>query len=257
MTYGFDKDYWESHWQQVGGRGAVAANPCLARETSGLVPGTALDAGCGEGAEALWLAGAGWHVTAADISAEVLARAAEAAGGSAAAERVHWVEADLSTWQPEDRFDLVTTHYAHPAMPQLAFYARTRRVGRPRRHAAGRRPPAHADHDHGHDHGPDHGQQPPAEASVTAASITRGPRPRPVGRPHRRRGRPHGPAARRRAGRAARRRRARHPPGLNQERPEPGGSGRPQMSCDIGLAVAVGFEPTEVVNPHTLSRRAP
>ena len=32
-----------------------------------------------------------------------------------------WVEADLTSWEPERRFDLVTTHYAHPAMPQLAF----------------------------------------------------------------------------------------------------------------------------------------
>src|SRR5690606_2048394 len=35
-----------------------------------------------------------------------------------------WVEADLSTWEPEARFDLVATHYAHPAMGQLAFYRR-------------------------------------------------------------------------------------------------------------------------------------
>ena len=40
------------------------------------MPGTALDAGCGEGAEATWLASRGWDVTAADISAEALARAA-------------------------------------------------------------------------------------------------------------------------------------------------------------------------------------
>jgi hypothetical protein len=36
---------------------------------------------------------------------------------------VHWVEADLSTWQPDARYDLVTTHYAHPAMPQLDWDA--------------------------------------------------------------------------------------------------------------------------------------
>ena len=37
---------------------------------------------------------------------------------------MQWVEADLSVWEPDERFDLVTTHYAHPAGPQLAFYER-------------------------------------------------------------------------------------------------------------------------------------
>ncbi|MGW4947809.1 class I SAM-dependent methyltransferase [Actinoplanes sp. NPDC004185] len=115
----FDRDYWEHHWHQAH-PGAPATHPYLARETSGLIPGTALDAGCGTGAEAVWLASHGWQVTAADISAAALARAAEQPG----AENVRWVQSDLTTWYPDTRFDLVTTHYAHPAMPQLAFYQR-------------------------------------------------------------------------------------------------------------------------------------
>ncbi|WP_443056385.1 class I SAM-dependent methyltransferase [Streptomyces sp. MUM 178J] len=72
-THGFDRDYWERHWQQgrAGGPGSLGGNPpnpYLAHETAGLAPGTALDAGCGSGAEAIWLASRGWHVTAADIS---------------------------------------------------------------------------------------------------------------------------------------------------------------------------------------------
>ena len=39
-------------------------------------------------------------------------------------DRVQWVRADLSVWEPESTYDLVTTHYAHPAMPQLDFYDR-------------------------------------------------------------------------------------------------------------------------------------
>jgi 2-polyprenyl-3-methyl-5-hydroxy-6-metoxy-1,4-benzoquinol methylase len=129
MTPGFDKEYWEQHWQQgrSGGPGSMGGNPpnpYLARETSGLAPGTALDAGCGTGAEAIWLASHGWQVTAADISSEALARAAERATTSGAADLVEWVEADLSVWDPGTQFDLVTTHYAHPAMPQLEFYDR-------------------------------------------------------------------------------------------------------------------------------------
>ena len=37
---------------------------------------------------------------------------------------MRWVQADLSVWDPGTQFDLVTTHYAHPAMPQLDFYDR-------------------------------------------------------------------------------------------------------------------------------------
>jgi SAM-dependent methyltransferase len=122
MTHGFDKDYWEQHWHRAGA--GHPPNPYLARETAGLEPGTALDAGCGAGAEAVWLAAAGWRVTAADISAEALSRAAALAENQGVTGRVRFVEADLTTWDPQCLFDLVTTHYAHPAMSQLAFYER-------------------------------------------------------------------------------------------------------------------------------------
>jgi hypothetical protein len=59
MTQAFDKEYWESHWEQANGPGpgrGIVANPYLAREVGGLAAGAALDAGCGEGAEAIWLA---------------------------------------------------------------------------------------------------------------------------------------------------------------------------------------------------------
>lgn len=157
MTHGFDKDYWEEHWRRNGA--GSPPNPYLAREIGELTPGTALDAGCGEGAEAIWLASRGWQVTAVDISSAALARAAE----RGTPEHLRWVEADLGSWAPETAFDLVTTHYAHPAMPQLEFYDRVARwvapggtlliVGH-----------LHTGHGHGH--------QPPTEASATAAAIT-------------------------------------------------------------------------------------
>ena len=177
MTDRFDEPYWDAHWQQADGRGdehALGPNPYLADETVGLAPGTALDAGCGEGAEALWLAEQGWAVTAVDISSEALACAGERARGSAAGDRVAWVEADLSTWEPQRPYDLVTTHYAHPAMPQLAFYARLSRWVAPGGTllVVGHLHSTSADtHGDGHDHG--HRQEPPpAEASATAAGIT-------------------------------------------------------------------------------------
>ncbi|MCT1864292.1 class I SAM-dependent methyltransferase [Dietzia cinnamea] len=136
MAHEFDRRYWDRVWsgaEDAGSAGdAVRAsamatsppNPHLVREIAGLSPGAALEAGCGAGAEALWLASSGWRVTGVDLAAgalEVAARRAEAAG---LADRVTWLEADLSVWEPGGRFDLVTTHYAHPSIPQLDFYER-------------------------------------------------------------------------------------------------------------------------------------
>jgi thioredoxin reductase/SAM-dependent methyltransferase len=175
----FDREYWDRIWQgdRATAMGSGRPNPHLVREIGDLVPGTALEAGCGAGAEAIWLAEHGWQVTGADITPAALDRAAERAAAAGVAERVQWVHADLSIWEPETRFDLVTTHYAHPAMPQLEFYDRVASwvapggtlliVGHlhPDATAGG--------HQHGskHGHGPD-SEGPPAAASATAATIT-------------------------------------------------------------------------------------
>lgn len=119
MTHTFDKDYWQHHWDDRTSH-TIAANPYLVEETAGLTTGTALDAGCGTGAEAIWLAERGWRVTGADISATAL----DAAAKQAESARVDatWIEADLTIWNPTERWDLIVTHYAHPSIPQLDFY---------------------------------------------------------------------------------------------------------------------------------------
>ncbi|WP_299951124.1 bifunctional 2-polyprenyl-6-hydroxyphenol methylase/3-demethylubiquinol 3-O-methyltransferase UbiG [uncultured Modestobacter sp.] len=163
----FDRPYWEAHWQQdrPASMGSNPPNPHLAREVDGLPPGTALDAGCGAGGEAIWLAAHGWQVTAADISSEALARAADRAAASGVGERVRWVAADLTTWAPDTEFDLVITAYAHPAMPQLEFYDRIARWVAP----GGTLLVVGHLHGHGQDHA---GHAPPAQASVTAAAVS-------------------------------------------------------------------------------------
>ncbi|GFZ82224.1 class I SAM-dependent methyltransferase [Nesterenkonia alkaliphila] len=120
----FDKTYWENHWAPAGEREALPVNPYLPAELTQLPPGTALDAGCGTGTEAIWLAEQGWQVTGADISATALAAAAARAAAPGTAEQLQWVETDLTTWEPDRRWDLVVTSYAHPETGQLAFYRR-------------------------------------------------------------------------------------------------------------------------------------
>ncbi|NEE44351.1 methyltransferase domain-containing protein, partial [Streptomyces sp. SID8455] len=49
-------------------------NVRLTETVTGLPPGDALELGCGEGGDALWLARQGWHVTAVDLSAVAVER---------------------------------------------------------------------------------------------------------------------------------------------------------------------------------------
>jgi SAM-dependent methyltransferase len=101
-------DFWEQRYasaQVWSGR----VNQTLAEVARGLVVGSALDLGCGEGGDAIWLARAGWQVTAVDISTRALERgraAAEAARVPSG--RIEWVAADLASWQPSGTYDLVS-----------------------------------------------------------------------------------------------------------------------------------------------------
>src|SRR3984957_7757495 len=90
-------------------------NVQLVAEGSGLAVGTALDVGCGEGGDVIWLAQQGWRVTGADFSANGLARAARHAEQANVADQTDWGQGDPRTFAAEGRsFDLVTTHFLHP-----------------------------------------------------------------------------------------------------------------------------------------------
>ncbi|EHR59204.1 SAM-dependent methyltransferase [Saccharomonospora cyanea] len=88
-------------------------NARLTETVTGLSPGDALDLGCGDGGDALWLAGQGWHVTAVDISAVAVERLAAFAGSHGLDDRVTAVRHDLSETFPRGEFDLVCAHYLH------------------------------------------------------------------------------------------------------------------------------------------------
>jgi len=119
----YDRAYWEQLWAKTLREhpDKVAQRPPnanLIAEVESLRPGRSLDAGCGHGAETLWLAARGWEVTAVDFSASALAHArstAEALGPDIA-ERIEWVEGDLAVWRPaRNHFDLVVCLYVHVA----------------------------------------------------------------------------------------------------------------------------------------------
>lgn len=117
----YDRDFWERLWSKTlrehGDK--VARRPPSARlttEIEDLRPGRAVDAGCGHGAESLWLAAHGWRVTAVDFSTAALAhaRSAAEAAGEDIAGCIDWVHADLTRWDPRPgHYDLVVSLYVH------------------------------------------------------------------------------------------------------------------------------------------------
>jgi SAM-dependent methyltransferase len=90
-------------------------NGALVTEVAGLTPGRVLDVGCGEGADAVWLAHGGWDVTALDVSGVALERAAGHARDAGVT--VRWVHAELTEAAlPSASYDLVSAQY--PALPR-------------------------------------------------------------------------------------------------------------------------------------------
>ncbi len=102
----WDELYRESRWS-----GDV--NVVLERIVAPLSPGTALDLGCGEGGDAIWLAGRGWQVRAVDISQVALDRATGVAAGLRLTGRIRWERHDLDVSFPDGSFDLVSAQFLH------------------------------------------------------------------------------------------------------------------------------------------------
>ncbi len=115
---------WDARYSD--GEGAMWSgrpNGRLVVEVADLPPGRALDVGCGEGADAIWLARRGWSVTAIDVSDVAVSRAREAAALAGVA--VEWLRGDaLRTPFPARSFDLVSMQY--PALPKAAGEAAVR-----------------------------------------------------------------------------------------------------------------------------------
>jgi len=76
MAERFDRAFWDDRYRSRSALWSGSPNRHLMAEAEDLVPGTALDVGAGEGADAIWLAGRGWRATAVDISGVALERAA-------------------------------------------------------------------------------------------------------------------------------------------------------------------------------------
>ena len=123
------EEFWNERYRSAAAVWSGNPNPHLVTDAAGLAPGTALDVGAGEGADAIWLAERGWRVTAVDISGVALQRAAAEAErhGADVAERIEWIRADLTTWSPPpDRFELVSIQFMHlPSAQRTPLFQRS------------------------------------------------------------------------------------------------------------------------------------
>jgi SAM-dependent methyltransferase len=110
------QEFWDARYGSAASIWSGNPNPQLVAQVADLQPGTALDVGSGEGADAIWLAEQGWHVTGIDVSIVALERAAQRAAdaGQDVADRITWQQADILTWDPAPRqFDLVSAQFMH------------------------------------------------------------------------------------------------------------------------------------------------
>lgn len=106
-----DAAEWDERYSAADQVWSGEPNGALVAEVAGLEPGRALDVGCGEGADAVWLARRGWQVTALDVSRVALDRAERHARDNGV--EVTWVHAGLVEAQlPAGGFDLVSAQYA-------------------------------------------------------------------------------------------------------------------------------------------------
>ena len=119
----FEQPAWDERYRAKESLFSLNPNRQVVTEIEGLMPGTALDVGCGEGGDAIWLARHGWRVTGTDFSPVALDRCAALAEEAGVTDRTEWRQSDARTWQPDgEQWDLVSSQFIHLSdggMPDL------------------------------------------------------------------------------------------------------------------------------------------
>jgi SAM-dependent methyltransferase len=104
-----DDHGWDERYEEKELVWSVDPNIFLPPIVETLEVGSALDLACGEGRNAIWLARRGWDVTGIDFSAVGIDKARKVAGNT----HVDLVVADVTSYEPDTKFDLVMIIYVH------------------------------------------------------------------------------------------------------------------------------------------------
>ena len=113
---------WERHYAESERVWSGRVNATTAAALEGTPVGSALEIGCGEGADAVWLATQGWTVTATDLSTTAIERARATARDRGL--EIDFRALDAASELPAGPFDLVVSSFLHSwesDFPRLAI----------------------------------------------------------------------------------------------------------------------------------------
>ncbi|WP_010551922.1 class I SAM-dependent methyltransferase [Brachybacterium paraconglomeratum] len=126
-------EYWEQRYSGSERVWSGKVNETMASVVAELAPGAAIDLGCGEGGDVLWLAEQGWTALGLDISATAVGRARDEAAARSL-DGASFEAVDLDAWEPEPASaDLVTASFfqSNVALDRIAILRRAMTALRP------------------------------------------------------------------------------------------------------------------------------
>lgn len=112
-----DRTEWDARYEAEPLLWGLEPNQFVHDRLAEVQPGVAVDLACGNGRNALWLAGCGWKVTGVDISGVALAQAQQRSEQLGVG--VDWVQADVAHWKPPGPVDLMLVAYLHLPVADL------------------------------------------------------------------------------------------------------------------------------------------
>jgi SAM-dependent methyltransferase len=106
-----DARAWDERYRSADTVWGAAPNRWVEQECADLPAGLALDLACGEGRNAVWLAGRGWRAIGVDFSPVAVSKAAELERRVLGRSGIRWVVGDATSWTPPEPVDLALLCY--------------------------------------------------------------------------------------------------------------------------------------------------
>ena len=117
----FTQQFWDERYAGSDRVWSGKPNQRLVEMVTGMTPGSAVDVGCGEGADVVWLAQQGWLTTGVDVSQVAIDRAAAHADVAGAGARTSFARVHVVGGHPRPGAShLVPPPYLHPPLPTFA-----------------------------------------------------------------------------------------------------------------------------------------